>query len=278
MNNISSTSSPGGAAPRCEEEISLYDIWTKLVQHKKLFWVIFCVVFAIGSIKIFLTEPEYKFWQVIEIGKIAGERIMSIEEAKIKIKKALLPMAVKNYNLQTKHKMQLEEGKFYFDKNDDGGAAVEGVLVLGISGLLANADFYKFIFQYLVDKLEDVDRVNAKIESIKKFQADLEDQLNLSRNNKSSFSLITDNKTPGMMGLVNISDRNYLFDNIYKLRTQLANTYSAHALSEVVVSDRFISPPRFVLLTLLFVVSSVFAFFCVIIVGFVRDNFKKMPA
>jgi hypothetical protein len=265
------------------EEISLLDIWKKLVQHKKVFWSIFFVVFIIGGAVIISTPPKYTFSQIVEIGKYLDEKgqnipLADVDSAVMKIKKVFYPEALRAYGSQAAKKTHVGKEGLVIEK------AGNSTLVLSIDGKLKDSDKYSFILQKILDVF--VGDTKGYIDHHKKFLADtklnLENRLNelndfykvMSKNDNIKNGGVLENKVMSMY----INDQNamiaQLMSDINLLQEQIHGTYNTKAASDVIVSDGPIGPAKSVLLFLVFIASLFMAFFGVFIKDFIV-NFKK---
>jgi hypothetical protein len=281
MNNI--TDKVAVCSSCSEEEISLHDLWKKLVEYKKIFWVVFFVVFAFGSVKVFLTAPNYTFTQAIEVGKYINDSGVFLREPEVgkaatMVNKILFPRAVRNYNLQAKGKSELNIKKMKKSNpiaEDFGG----GIMFLSVKAPLAHADGYKVVFREILNSL--FDEPNKYLETRRK---------NLS-NSKTKSERYLDTMIGSMVGSGNVRDHveknlNYvqkivvydLINKIDEIQMRIESCKNAKELSAFTVSEEFIGPSRLVLLILTVMVSLFLAFFSVFVANFIigqRNNFRS---
>ena len=52
-----------------EDEISLIDLWLVIVKHKKIFWMVFAAVVAVGLFAALVMPKKYSVFSTISIGK-----------------------------------------------------------------------------------------------------------------------------------------------------------------------------------------------------------------
>ncbi|MBU0744562.1 MAG: hypothetical protein KKE11_04265 [Gammaproteobacteria bacterium] len=296
MNNIADNSSFDS-----QDEISLYDIWNKLVQYKKVFWVTFLVVFLIGVGVVLNTPKKYTFTEVLEVGRYVDDRgqyikAIDVNTAVAKIKKVLFSQAIDAYNLQTGQKINKEGEKIIVDIGGavGGGRIDNSILSLSIIGQLSKTEGYKFIFQQIVDELINEGKyIDLRIKSLSDFKADLEGRMATTKaavaaigpedNTKILRDKIREIKTGNGERLVILGDSddpddkmirlqgniNGLQNNINTLQMQIDGTYNTKVISEFTVSNHPIGASRVVLSFFVAILSLIFAFFCVFVVDFI---------
>ena len=84
-----------------ENEISLIDLWLLIVKRKRLFWIIFFLVFAAGLVFPLMRPTTHEITSVIEIGHILRKDelvpLESPETTMAKLKNAFLPNLLEDY-------------------------------------------------------------------------------------------------------------------------------------------------------------------------------------
>ena len=265
-----------------DEFISLYDIWKKLVQYKKVFWGVFFTVFIIAGTKVLLTPPTYTFSQVIEIGKSPDERgvntiNVNLDEVTKKIKKVFFPRAIRAYNAQAVKKIYIS------DKSLMAESVGNGALILSMNGQLKDFDKYKFILQQVVagfseDTKEYIDyrrktltdakfNLERRLVQTNSFYNDMTKKY-FSEVGKRKNSVSVESKIITMY----LNDQNSLMiqlsNNINMLQAQIVGTYNTRVISDVIVSDEPVSLSKSVLLILVAMVALFLGFFGVFIMNF----------
>ena len=265
-----------------DEFISLYDIWKKLVQYKKVFWGVFFTVFIIAGTKVLLTPPTYTFSQVIEIGKSPDERgvntiNVNLDEVTKKIKKVFFPRAIRAYNAQAVKKIYIS------DKSLMAESVGNGALILSMNGQLKDFDKYKFILQQVVagfseDTKEYIDyrrktltdakfNLERRVVQTNSFYNDMTKKY-FSEVGKRKNSVSVESKIITMY----LNDQNSLMiqlsNNINMLQAQIVGTYNTRVISDVIVSDEPVSLSKSVLLILVAMVALFLGFFGVFIMNF----------
>jgi uncharacterized protein involved in exopolysaccharide biosynthesis len=267
-----------------EEEISLYDIWNKLVQYKKVFWVIFFATFILGAAKVLSTPKKYNFSQMIEIGKIANAygdntQVITLSNAGVKIERLFFPKAKQAYNLHAANKVY---GKLVVRKGDEtgkfgssGDRNVGSILVLSVDDEFFRLDGYKYIFQQAVNDLRNETKyVDLRVQSLTSFKKDLENRLAI-LNNKN----VNIKEMGGKRSLIKIDELSTtvanLMNDISILQAQIDGTYNTRIISDFVVSDGPVGISRLVLLFLSTIASLFFGFFSVFVVDYIVRVRKK---
>jgi len=161
-----------------EEVIDLRDIWQKLVEYKKVFWGVFLAVFIIGSILIYLKPLQYKFSQVVYLAKAPdedGKNTLSLTatDYMAKIQKIFVDNAIRAYNATVGQKVYASSVKIL--TQEVGNSSV----LLSINGKLKNQQMYKFIFNYIVQDLNNYNKdiIERHKSSLIEAKADLEQRL-----------------------------------------------------------------------------------------------------
>jgi hypothetical protein len=266
------------------DEISLFDIWNKLVQYKKVFWGVFFVAFIVGGIAIVFSPPQYTFSQVIEMaaspdGGGKSIAIISAEEATLKLKKVFYPAAVRAYNLQATKKNRLNERDLKIEKIGD------KMLLLSMSGALKNPDTDKIILQKTIEGLTDnaQEDVNARIKNLTDLEVGLERRLLeinefhkiiienvFIGNNKQTFGAVT---MEGKVVAMYLNDQRAakvdLTNKINVLQEQIAGTHNTKLISGFIVSEKENALSIYVRFVLASMASFFLAFFGVFVVDFV---------
>ena len=90
-----------------ENEISLIDLWLLIVKRKRLFWIIFFLVFAAGLVFALMRPTTHEITSVIEIGHILrNDELTPLESPDTtvaKLKNAFLPNVLKDYEISIPH-------------------------------------------------------------------------------------------------------------------------------------------------------------------------------
>lgn len=243
------------------EEVSLYDIWQKLVEYKKIFWALFFITFILGTTWIVLTPTKYHFSQIVEIGKYVNDngnsvRALNSSDAIFKINKVLLPKAVNAYNLQTVSKIAAESINLIVDRHDfnDLGQNNSGFLVISTKGLLSDSTAYQFIFQKLIgDLAKETIYIDDILNSLKDAKAELEHDVE-----KKGSTIYT------------VLQRS-------KIQLRIGETYNTKAISDFTISNA-LGPSKLKLLFLIVFASMFFAFFGTLIIGFLKPLFYRHPS
>lgn len=262
------------------DEISLLDIWEKLVQYKKVFWSIFFAMFIVSGSIVLLIPPKYNFSQVIEVGKAPddkGQNTMDVNlDATIKkIKKVFYPAAIRAYNLQAAKKM---------DKEDLMADSVgNGAILLSMNGCLKDFDKYKFLFQKTVESFstDTKEYIDYRKKTLSDTKLSLERRLvelnNFYKTMSEKYFANVDKQKAFVSvesGIITmyLNDQNavmvQLSNSINMLQAQIMSTYNTRPISDLIISDRPVGPSKFVLLILVAMASLFFAFFGVFVADF----------
>ena len=265
-----------------DEVISILDVWQKLVQYKKVFWYAFFAVFIIGGSISLLMPLKYTFSQVIEIGKSPDERgqntiNVNLNETIKKIKKVFYPAAVRAYNLRAAKKMYLNERDFLAEN------AGNGALLISMDGPMKHFDRYKFIFQKVTEDFsnETKEYIDYRKKTLSDTRLNLERRLVETNNFYKTMTEKYFTNVGKQKDLVSVESRiitMYLNDqnaamiqisnNINMLQAQIMGTYNTRPISDLIISDKPIGLPKFVLLILVAIASLFFAFFGVFVADF----------
>jgi len=247
------------------KEISLMDIWEKLVQYKKVFWLTFFVAFIICSAAVLLTPKKYKFTQMIEVAKFtdaAGRAQIQLPLATqaTKIKQVFYPAAMTAHTTRTKTSVSAEN----FDVEPIGS----DILSLSISGEKQNEEKYRIIFQTIIDNLANEDK--GYVENYRKSLFVQKEQL------KQRLALIKTvrhaHEHQKDLKLIQIYDQNtQAVREINAVKTQLYGISNVKPYSDFVVSDQSVRVPKAALMVLVIIASVFFACFGVFIGNFVSQ-------
>ncbi|HBY55539.1 MAG TPA: hypothetical protein DEG23_01820 [Coxiellaceae bacterium] len=274
--------------------INLLDIWKKIAQYKKVFWSIFFVIFIIGVLIVFSIPEKYNFSMVIEIGRSPdemGRNVLDINDnsnRKIdssgdsygtKIRKVFYPKAVRAYNLQAVKKVYENDIQLAVEN------AGSGTVLMSINGPLKNSDEYKFILHEIVAYFADDTKayIDYRVKTLNTLKENLERRLvEVSDFYKSMLSyglVVGKKKSKDNVNLESrvlsmyLNDQNLIMtqlaNNISTLQAQIFGTYNTRIISDVVVSDKPVGPPKYLLLVLVIMASFFFAFFGVFLGAFV---------
>lgn len=293
MNNSNVTG--GAMGPFCsEDEISLYDIWQKLVQYKKVFWAVFFITFAIGVVSIFLTPKKCTFSQIVELGRQNGNRVPEAPDLAVKVKKVFFSKAASAYNAQAVQKVVVNRDKLVVIVGAAAGSnADSGILEISINAAPTESEAYKFIFRQVIDSLINETRyLDAKLSSLNTLKGELEGRLEKIRNRAASSSRVisindvnnndVNNNAVGMkrrvphdfvVSTTAIDDlmettATRLMDQVSGVQAQIDGTYNTRVVSDFAVSGP-VGPSKLGLLIMAIIASFFFAFFGVFVTGFV---------
>ena len=246
------------------DEINLYDIWKKLVEYKKIFWVSFFTMLILSSIFVLLKPNKYRFSQTIEIGKYVNAQgnvvnDMDTNDATIRLKKILFPKANRQYYSQMKQPVPNKKVKLNVDRGGIGrGNEWSGILILFINAPLSELDKYKFIFKQMIDVLaKRANDFSLRIKELNVLKAELGNRLV----RINSMGTVGDGK-------INSSVVE-LVEGINNLQFQINRTSPTMAISDFIVSDYPIEPSKLLLFILTVIVSLFFSLFVVFVANFV---------
>ena len=268
-----------------EDCISLYDIWHKLVQYKKIFWLIFVTTFVIGASIVLLQPAKYEFSQTFMIGRYAntqeqGSQMMDSSVVITRIKSVYLDAALHKYNLQSKIKVNPKNCKI--EIKDAGG----GVFVLSTMSTEVTEDMYRFIFKAIVNSLyEDTrEEIEFRIRNFSVLKKNLETRLQeinsfYKQMLKKGFDYAANINSKDVATLERRIISMYLNDqqgiainlvnNINSLQAKINGTFEVKLISDFMVSDFAVGVSKCLLLFLMGIAALFFAFLGAFIVDFV---------
>lgn len=273
-------------------EISLTEVWKKTVQYKKVFWIIFGVIFVLSVLLVLVTPEKYSFSQVIKLAyspDANGRNTVYDDNNKgvvdgfaTKVEKIFYPEAIRLYNLQAKEKVVVGSTKFTAEITGNDS------LLLSMIGEKKDSDKIKFIFQKTIEVFAGDAKhfIDSRKKSLNESKANLEHRLaelrnfykDMYRRGISSGKRSTIGTFESKITEMYLNDQNTsmtgLINNINTLQIQILDTHNVVAVTDVIISDWPLGPPKFLLLILSMIVALFFAFLGVFMTDFV-NNLKK---
>lgn len=261
MNNVSNV--PCAVS----DEISLFDIWKKLVRYKKLFWGVFLMVFSIGATTVLIIPPKYKLSAIVETAAVINSDEKNIAEdvdsSILKIKKVFYPKALRLLN----NKLSIKDGEVTVEKSGD------NLVILSIN--VAAKDFNRYeellnkIIEYFFDDTKEF--VGERIGILEKNRINLNKELEEAKKNLQGISLrkvknSSDIENQGLLAYLSEKVIMQLIEEIKKVQLQIDGSHGAKMVDEIFVSNKQVGPSRVVLMFLSMLASLFFAFFGVLLI------------
>lgn len=249
------------------QEISLLDIWHKLVLHKKLFWTIFILIIVIGSCLILFIPKRHSFTQVVEIGSYLNStenllQVIEQDKAAKKIKTLFYPQILKSYltKASPKDRQLIAKASITVDGADD-------ILNLTITGKPEFKDNYIDILNGIVALfIQDSDKnINTLKKNYVNLKRNLEKRLAVQNEMLSKF-LVHDSNENNLLSLYLIDKRTDLEVQLSEVKTKLDSITETKALGNI--SENVVGPPKIVLFVLILFIALFMSLFVVLLSDF----------
>jgi hypothetical protein len=264
-----------------EEFVSAKDIWQLLTTYKYVFFMVFSLIFCLGGIKIFLEEPKYTFYEVIELGRLCDDvnsKIpYEINKVVLKIKKVFFPLAIKKYNQSGAKKLNFD--KYTIKVETDAPSSIDaamssGVIIISIDVPLSYYEGCKVVFQDIFDSLaKETDFIDSTIKKLINRKQELESKLIEIGSVNSFYHIKKDSKSTGD----GKACQTVIFDlskEIFNIQTQIERSFTTKVLLDFSTSPSSLNIDKWKQMIFVFILSLIFSFFGVFVTASSFNDFK----